>query len=867
MNTLVISNFKTGLETNLEPFNIDNDAFPVLNNAYIWRGRIKKKRGTQQLGRLQRDLTSASAGTYSTINGTNTYNIFTGLAISGTEATAQIIPGNIKNITITFAAPIGQTLTDTLGNGTMTVGGAGPIVSATINYSTGIITITGNAAVGPANVTVTLSYFPTLPVMGIEDFDLNFNINPGITNFPVTVFLDTKYSYQFNQTTQVFYSTSFYKNTGAPIVWSGADYQQFWSANWQGALWVTNAKPGFQFKVITGMPVIGANSQFTIVGHGLTNNDFVFINEVNGVTGVNGVSGQVTFIDANTFSIPTPGAAGAYISGGIAQYLTRSVSNTQDGIRWYDGDPVADPTKGWVNFAPPLQNTLTPQYLVGAKVIFPFKDRLLFFGTYTQTSAGTAVYNPNQVVYSWNGTAYYASPVPVNQTFDVSAYYQNVFGRGGFLDAYVNQEVINVAENQDLLIVNFETQPLKLIFTADSSLPFIFQTISPELGSQSTFACVPLDTGVLSVGPYGFVMTTAVNVRRIDLAILDQVFEISAANNGSQRVTAVRDFRNEFVYFTYPSFLKASWKFPNRTLLYNYRENNWATFDENYTHYGTFRRSTGTTWANLGKKYGKWKNWLDPWNFGANATRYPSIVGGNQQGFIMIKDEGTYEDNSQFIQAISGTTITSPNHCLNYTSNALATGEYIQISGCLGDPGITAINGQIYKVQVTEGDLNTFSLLPTAGQPIPSGTYLGGGVYKRLTNIFIQSKMFPIFWGQGRKVRIGDQFYLLDTTTYGEIIINLYTSQTDSFPSNDPFANPSFPFSNILLTRPEPPQFGEGIATQNQIWHRMSTSVIGDTVQIGFQMSDTQMRDTQINSSEITIHAIAMKVYPGPILA
>jgi hypothetical protein len=40
--TLVIANFATGYETDREPFLISNDAFPVLNNAYVWRGRVKK---------------------------------------------------------------------------------------------------------------------------------------------------------------------------------------------------------------------------------------------------------------------------------------------------------------------------------------------------------------------------------------------------------------------------------------------------------------------------------------------------------------------------------------------------------------------------------------------------------------------------------------------------------------------------------------------------------------------------------------------------------------------------------------------------------------------------------------------------------
>src|SRR6187402_1468687 len=43
-----------GLNTSRTAFVIDNDSFPVLVNAYQWRGRVKRKRGTSKLTRLQR---------------------------------------------------------------------------------------------------------------------------------------------------------------------------------------------------------------------------------------------------------------------------------------------------------------------------------------------------------------------------------------------------------------------------------------------------------------------------------------------------------------------------------------------------------------------------------------------------------------------------------------------------------------------------------------------------------------------------------------------------------------------------------------------------------------------------------------------
>jgi len=51
--TIQIGNVTKGLVNNRTAFNLANDAFPYLYNFYSWRGRIKKKRGTRLLGRLQ----------------------------------------------------------------------------------------------------------------------------------------------------------------------------------------------------------------------------------------------------------------------------------------------------------------------------------------------------------------------------------------------------------------------------------------------------------------------------------------------------------------------------------------------------------------------------------------------------------------------------------------------------------------------------------------------------------------------------------------------------------------------------------------------------------------------------------------------
>ena len=878
MTTIQVGNYGNALQTDRPAFEIKNDSFPVINNAHVWRGRIMKKRGVSQLGRLSRELTLASLGN-SPANATWTFNIFSTVIPAITETNAQIPPANsIYALVITDGT---DTFTD-LGDGTLERQDLD--VTSTINYTTGAVTL--NRTVALANAfTISMFYFPNLPVMGIEDFDINFSV-PGSATVPTTIFFDTKYSYQFTQAYGPFYDVNFFVATGLPFVWSGTDYQQFWTANYQGAMFATNNKPGFNFKLLTNT-LAGAQSVIRtaattvdvgLTANGLSNGDVVFINEVVGTLGtgsgitldqnINGKTGIVSAAAANTFTITVAGAnfqAGATGTGGIAQYLTNTIAG-QDGIKFYIGDPTGPSlTKGWVNFNPPLASGTSPQYLVGAKIIIPFKNRLLFFGTWTQTSTGSAIYNPNQLVASQNGTVFYANVgLPANQSGDPSAFFQNVVGRGIRLNAPISQEVILVDVNGDVIIVVFEDQPLVLYSTGDDSAPLLYQTVSSEYGGLSTFSGVSLDVGVLSISPYGFTMTTQTGTERIDLTIPDQVFNINQDNHGIERVCVVRDFRNEFIYWTFPNNANSvnnttqqiPWTYPTTTLCYNYRENNWSTYTETYTTYGSFRRSDSFTWATNPNE--TWAAWSNPWNFGQSQTKYPYVCCGNQQGFIMLRQDSTQESPSQYVDAINTTTlvVTSPIHNLN-------DGDFVKFTGMLG---ITDINEVIFKIQTKPSTPDSFILTLQDGQTSPAGTYIGGGSYSRLTNMYVQSRQFPLAWQNERQTILGTQRYLMEKTQNGQITLQLFVNQMNSLAANDPTYSEYLPFTNILLTSPEGNDLNLTQANQDAIWHRISTPVIGDTVQVGFTLSDDQML-TSYNEDEIIIYQFLLNVKPGPTLA
>jgi Ubiquitin-activating enzyme E1 FCCH domain len=1016
---LVVGPIDKGLKTNRLPFNIDNDSFPTLINAYQWRGRVKRKRGTSILNRLQRFFNSAVAS-YGSITSFNLVsgqgNLLTAFSLlpngNATMQNGNIIPGSV-----TFTdSNTGDIYTDPGMNGNLLGTPAG---SGTIDYASGVITIVGGAS--DTINTVTFRYYPKLPVMGLE----TLTIVP--TQFPGELAFDTTYSYNIQTGTPYeIYDVSFYKNPAAdatnlpgyipktpptqnwsPTNWNGFDYQQFWTVNYQGALWATNGidvnpytgiNISMQFRPILTVTVIAggppATATLQITAHKLVVGDFVFVNEVLTTTGINLQTGYViTVTDANNVIVEFPFATIATNgTKGIAQYLTSQLAVPgKDCLRWYDGDPtsgnVTTPAfvkgKGWVNFAPPLTlnaNSIVISdlpnnviyYLVGARMIFPFKDRLLFIGPVIQSSATGPFYLQDTVIYSQNGTPYYtasftydsATPAdptpadivfhpiltPVNQTASAAAYLEDQTGFGGFVTAAIDQPLLTTSPNEDTLIMGFQGLQTRFVYTGNDIVPFNFFIINSELGSQSTFSAITMDQGVISRGNRGYILTSQTQCQRIDLDIPDQVFEIDLIENGNERFCAQRDFINEWIYFSYPAN-NISWRFPSNTLQYNYRDDSWALFVENYTTYGTFQAQTGDTWNTIGNTYPTWSDWNVPWNAGSTTLLQPKVIAGNQQGFVMFRDQGTGEGtslsinnfsftvnitgitnanpavitavnqfvvgqqimitgvvgmtqvngNTYIITAITPTTITidvdstafgvyvsggiaiplepvySPDHCLN-------SGDYIIISGALGTIS-TQVNGKIFKI--FNPTLNGFSLDPS----ISPGTYFGGAVIQRMYIPLIQTKQFPMAWGDGRKTRIGPQMYLLSTTDDAQITLQIYLSQNENNPYNigpivpDPAStNNSLIYSTVLYTCPESTNLGLTPANtnlqmptaiaQDQIWHRVNTSLIGDTVQLGFTLSAEQMITVDEVSgapisqfAEIELHGFIAEVSPSYLLA
>lgn len=902
MGKLVVGSFEKGLKTNRTAFVIDNDNFPEIKNAYQWRGRVRRKRGTSLLGQLQRYFDSSLLA-YTTTSVTLDTNGDANLVV------AYSLPANsaLKVGSLTVLDTVSSTTYTDNGNGTLSPSGS-------INYATGALSI--SAAANHA-IQVQFTYYPFLPTLGLESLQLN------PTDFPSCLAFDTQKAYNISTTYPYpIENVTYYKNpptglyanyvqkeesgniTATPFSLNSQDYQQVWSTNYEQATFVSN---GFQYPFVStnvGMQYAPASditnatvastttATFDIANSNLVVGDFVFCNEFTGSAGaaINFQTGYVTAVTAgtpNNYTITFPNAnlVGTLVSG-IIQYLTNVSDPTRDCLKFYDGLPISNNTflgsRGFVNYCPPLSFASYPigglaaaqYYLVTAQMIFAFKDRLVFICPVVQTSAaGSQVLLADTIIYTQNGTPYYTAsfvgdvrlastvPTPLLTPTDSNATATTCFcdiaGFGGFITAGYGQKINSVSMNEDVLILGFDSMQARLVYTGNDAAPFALYVINSEYGSNAAFSAINLDRGVLTTSRNGLIITSQVGAQRIDLEIPDQIFQFNLRNQGTQRITAQRDFLNEWIYFSYCDN-ESNANFNNQTLQYNYRDNTFALFDESYTCYGQFQRKTGLTWATVGLTYPTWSSWTAPWNAGTTTLLQPEVIAGNQQGFIVFRDQGTNEAQSLYAQNVVGSTITCVNHCL-------ATNDYFVYID-------TLTNTQTVSKVLSVIDENTFVAFK-----LSISSYIGGGYIKRMYVPFIQSKQFPMAWEMGRKTRIGVSQYLFTTTAFGQITLYLYLSQNAASAAN--IQNDSCVYSTVIYTCPESTNLGLTPYTANlqmpdgfgqaQIWHRLNTSLIGDTVQFAITLSDAQMLDPnqQFQFAEIEFHGAILDVYPSQMLS
>lgn len=202
----------SGLQTNVKPFLIPDNAFAELENMYISRGRVRKRLGSVWMGQSQLHTRLRYL-----VTTTDEYGDATSTAPGTIFAIGQMFSIGEDTFTVTtLGTPVSLLSTN-------------PIASMTYNTTTGAIVVSG------ADPLTDIFFYPATPVMGLTEYYI-----PASRTYQ-SIGFDTQFSYKFDELSNAWLAI---KTTDA--VWTGNNSQFFWSTNYQGSdpnlnlLWTTN---------------------------------------------------------------------------------------------------------------------------------------------------------------------------------------------------------------------------------------------------------------------------------------------------------------------------------------------------------------------------------------------------------------------------------------------------------------------------------------------------------------------------------------------------------------------------------------------------------------------------------------------------
>lgn len=726
LDRFLIAPYSTGLQKNVEPWLIMDDAYQTLQNARIWRGRIRKRFGSLSMNMSKSDFEKMA---------------FTRLRVNigttdGTGALSVTVPGAIFNAQQVFSCGTGGNLEYYTVPTTGT-----PVNLRSTGLGTGTYnTLTGALSINNAPANTIVYFYPSEPVMSIDTYN-GVNIND-----EDTIAFDTQFSYIFSQTT-----------------------------GWQ---------------VLGPVPPVAGSARWTG-----TNADFHSVANYRGA-------------DSSDFTV----------------FVVNNV--VADQIKYYDGT-------NWTSYSP-IYNLASGDVIRTARIVTSFKNRLLLFAPVEQVGAGNNAYL-NRVRFSQNG-----SPLAVD------AFYDDVAGKGGFIEADIKEAITSIGFLRDRLIVFFEQSTWELVYTGNEILPFVFQQINNVLGVESVNSTVTFDKNLIGFGSTGLHACNGTNVERIDQKIPDTVFDITNDNDGPQRVSGIKDYYTQEVYWSYNSANTAqanSNTFPNQVLVFNYENGAWSLNDDSITALGYYQNENNIVWQDLDYA---WENTSEIWAGAQLQKLFRNVVAGNQEGFTFIINHD--KESNAISLYINNIAIAATTLSLKIYNHNLVQGDYIYINQCVSDTDVlsTIINDHIYKVNSVT-DANTITIIVSSDPG--ADTYFGGGIVTRVSRINIISKQYNFYNSVGRQINIPRIDFLVDKQDGGQIAINYNTS----FSSMDQYEIPTvLPGNNILEFDAATPYED----TQTKIWRAVYPYAEGSVIQYKLYYSDDQMLDKNIVWDDFQMHAV-----------
>jgi hypothetical protein len=541
--------------------------------------------------------------------------------------------------------------------------------------------------------------------------------------------------------------------------------------------------------------------------------------------------------------------------------------------------PAADPIR--YTLAPPAApawTALTPlaitatDSLYQARLIIAYYNRLLLLNTWEgKTADGVA--GAKNYQNRCRFCARFESPI------DPASWATDVFGKGGVIDAPTNEQIVSCMFVKNTLIVQFEQTTWQLTYIGEYGLPFLWERVSADFGSESTFSSVLYENQMLSIGDKAITASNAIGSERIDLEIPDQVFNFKNTNFGVKRVWGVRDYQKEVIYWNYPDAQTAASGtealiFPNKVLLYNYRNNTWAIFRDSVTAFGTYQLEDDdtATWDSI---VITWDDNDETWGDITGDSRFPAIVSGNQQGFVHAY---AYIDPDQPSLTIEAIDLTVSPISIKSVNHNLQPSEVIQLSGLIFMAGTplapvsTNLNGMIFGVKIVDKD--NFTLMkwdfnlnqyvqnqadwtPTV-TPVSTATYVGGGEITLYPKLNVETKDINVFQDKGLQTKLSYIDFLCQPSKNGVFSVELDINASQGL-NSAAIGNLDEGNQNVSID-PNPDFY---TTTSDYAWFRFFATLSCQFFRIGMTYNEALMNTALTHITPFTLYGITAYVRPG----
>ena len=577
-DTFLIAPIKNGLQKDVSPWLLPEDSFAELTNAYVFRGSVRKRFGSNFTGTgassdETRPLHSRLRIKLTTANGTTDVNGDAAGLLTNVDGGAIYAVGQMFSI--------GNEIFTVYQDGVMyTTGGA---TTHTYNLATGAYDF------ADATALTQIYFYPAFPVMGLTRYETG-----PINDQPAYAF-DTSFAYLYT-------GTSWERSgTGTTPLWRGSNSNFVWTENHRGAKMSTTILFATNFQV----------------------------------TNLNGVG---TITDDPIWWMKAPGIGAAATWG----YSFDPATGLPISVGATNGSFFFSPTAATSNPVQPLTMgpyVKTARIIVSFKDRLLLLNTVENNnpGGVPPASLGTNSHYGNRCRFSHNGSPFAVNAWYQGNSSDTAG---NKADGANWVDATTQEEIISAEFIKDRLIVYFEQSTWELVYTGNDVQPFRWQKINSELGSQAQFSTVSFDKVVLTAGNTGIHACNGANVESIDEKIPDETYTILNRDEGVKRVAGIRDYYVDMVYWTFPATTgnDPGNVYPNKVLVFNYMNGSWSYNQDCITCFGYLEQSSDTTWESTSMT---WDEYDAAWDSGVLQANFKQVIAGNQQGFIFTIEADT----------------------------------------------------------------------------------------------------------------------------------------------------------------------------------------------------------------------------------